>query len=148
MRAIISRTSTGVRLSLGIKPRRSSTSCAGGSGSCTSAGASSRYRCSQAHCEPYEGLRFHLQHSGQQLQIQRYAPLHPLILPAVTSSPVAALTSGGPARKMVPLPLTMMDSSLIAGTYAPPAVHEPRTAATCGMPSPDIRAWLRKMRPK
>ena len=35
---------------------------------------------------------------------------------AVTSSPVAALTRGGPARKMVPLPLTMMDSSDMAGT--------------------------------
>ena len=41
---------------------------------------------------------------------------------------------------MVPFPLTMMDSSLIAGTYAPPAVQLPRTAATCGMPSPDIFA--------
>ena len=35
---------------------------------------------------------------------------------AVTSSPVAALTSGGPARKIVPLPLTIIDSSDIAGT--------------------------------
>ena len=30
---------------------------------------------------------------------------------------------------------TMTASSLIAGTYAPPAVHEPSTAAICGMPS-------------
>ncbi len=29
---------------------------------------------------------------------------------------------------------TMTASSLIAGTYAPPAVHEPSTAAICGMP--------------
>ena len=34
---------------------------------------------------------------------------------AETSSPVADLTSGGPARNMVPLPLTMIDSSDIAG---------------------------------
>ena len=61
---------------------------------------------------------------------------------AVTSSPVAAFTSGGPPRKIVPVPLTMTVSSLIAGTYAPPAVHEPMTSATCGMPSADIRAWL------
>lgn len=30
--------------------------------------------------------------------------------------PVAACTSGGPARKIVPCSFTMMDSSLIAGT--------------------------------
>ncbi len=61
---------------------------------------------------------------------------------ADTSSPVAAFTSGGPPRKMVPVPSTMIVSSLIAGTYAPPAVHEPMTTATCGMPFADIRAWL------
>jgi hypothetical protein len=31
--------------------------------------------------------------------------------------------------KIVPVPLTMIVSSLIAGTYAPPAVHEPITTA-------------------
>lgn len=61
---------------------------------------------------------------------------------AVTTSPVAAFTRGGPPRKIVPWPRTMTASSLIAGTYAPPAVHEPRTAAIWGMPAPDIRAWL------
>ena len=35
---------------------------------------------------------------------------------AVTTSPVAAFTSGGPPRKIVPVPLTMTVSSLIAGT--------------------------------
>ena len=35
---------------------------------------------------------------------------------ALTTSPVAAFTSGGPARKMVPWPRTMMLSSAIAGT--------------------------------
>ena len=34
----------------------------------------------------------------------------------VTSSPVAAFTSGGPPRKIVPVPRTMTVSSLIAGT--------------------------------
>src|SRR5439155_1386914 len=29
-----------------------------------------------------------------------------------------------------------------------PAVHEPSTMATCGMPAADMRAWLKKMRPK
>lgn len=61
---------------------------------------------------------------------------------AVTTSPVAAFTRGGPPRKIVPCPRTITASSLIAGTYAPPAVHEPSTAAICGMPAPDIRAWL------
>ena len=46
---------------------------------------------------------------------------------AVTSSPVAAFTSGGPPRKIVPCSRTITVSSLIAGTYAPPAVHEPIT---------------------
>ena len=61
---------------------------------------------------------------------------------AVTTSPVAAFTSGGPPRKIVPWLRTITASSLIAGTYAPPAVHEPSTAAICGMPRPDIVAWL------
>ena len=61
---------------------------------------------------------------------------------AVTTSPVAAFTSGGPPRKIVPWLRTITVSSLIAGTYAPPAVLEPSTAAICGMPSRDIRAWL------
>ncbi len=42
----------------------------------------------------------------------------------------------------MPCPFTMMVSSLIAGTYAPPAVHEPITTAICGMPSDDKVAWL------
>ncbi len=50
--------------------------------------------------------------------------------------------------KIVPVPRTMIVSSLIAGTYAPPAVHEPMTAAICGIPAADICAWLKKMRPK
>ncbi len=32
--------------------------------------------------------------------------------------------------KIVPCPFTMTVSSLIAGTYAPPAVHEPMTTAS------------------
>ena len=67
---------------------------------------------------------------------------------ALTSSPVAAFTSGGPPRKIVPCSRTITHSSLIAGTYAPPAVQEPMTAAICGMPRSDIVAWLKKIRPK
>ena len=33
--------------------------------------------------------------------------------------------------KIVPVPRTIIVSSLIAGTYAPPAVHEPITTAIC-----------------
>ena len=44
--------------------------------------------------------------------------------------------------KIVPVPFTITVSSLIAGTYAPPAVHEPITTATCGTPAADMRAWL------
>ena len=50
--------------------------------------------------------------------------------------------------KIVPVPRTMIVSSLIAGTYAPPAVHDPITTAICAMPSDDICAWLKKIRPK
>ena len=60
---------------------------------------------------------------------------------ALTSSPVAAFTSGGPPRKIVPWSRTMTVWSLIAGTYAPPAVEEPITAEICAIPSPLIRAW-------
>ena len=41
------------------------------------------------------------------------------------------LTSGGPPRKIVPCCFTMILSSAIAGTYAPPAVQLPRTTAIC-----------------
>ena len=47
---------------------------------------------------------------------------------------------GGPPRKIVPVPLTMMVTSDIAGTYAPPAVQDPITEAIWGMRSADIRA--------
>jgi 3-methylcrotonyl-CoA carboxylase beta subunit len=49
---------------------------------------------------------------------------------------------------IVPVPRTMIVSSLIAGTYAPPAVQEPITAAICGIPAAERFAWLKKMRPK
>lgn len=38
-------------------------------------------------------------------------------------------TSGGPAKKIVACCLTMILWSAIAGTYAPPAVHDPITTA-------------------
>ena len=50
------------------------------------------------------------------------------------------LTSGGPPREIVPVFFTMIVSSDIAGTYAPPAVQDPMTTATWGMRSADMRA--------
>ena len=62
--------------------------------------------------------------------------------------PTAPLPGGrtGAARPrhgahMVPLPRTMTASSDMAGTYAPPAVHDPITTAIWGMPAADMRAW-------
>lgn len=42
------------------------------------------------------------------------------------------LTSGGPPRNMVPCLPTIILSSAIAGTYAPPAVQDPMTTAIYG----------------
>lgn len=39
------------------------------------------------------------------------------------------LTSGGPPRNIVPCLPTIILSSAIAGTYAPPAVQDPMTTA-------------------
>ena len=62
--------------------------------------------------------------------------------PFLEVAPLAALTKGGPPKKMVPWFFTMMVSSLIAGTYAPPAVQLPMTTAICAMPCALILAWL------
>ena len=40
---------------------------------------------------------------------------------------------------------TIIDSSAIAGTYAPPAVHDPMTTAIWGIPLEDIVAWLKNI---
>jgi len=42
----------------------------------------------------------------------------------------------------VPWLRTITVSSLIAGTYAPPAVHDPSTAAICAIFAAESRAWL------
>lgn len=44
----------------------------------------------------------------------------------------------GPPKKMVPFPLTIMFSSAIAGTYAPPAVQLPKTIDIWGIRFADI----------
>ena len=42
----------------------------------------------------------------------------------------------------------MIDSSDMAGMYAPPAVQDPSTAATCGMPLLESIAWFLNILPK
>ena len=44
--------------------------------------------------------------------------------------------------KIAPVPRTITVSSLMAGTYAPPAVDWPITTAIWGMPRADSWAWL------
>ena len=63
----------------------------------------------------------------------------PPLVKAATGESVSAEELGGAE---VPCLRTMMLSSDIAGTYAPPAVHEPMTQAICGIPSDDSVAWL------
>jgi hypothetical protein len=58
-----------------------------------------------------------------------------------------ARSSGGPARKALARPRTMITWSDRPGMYAPPAVDEPCTIATTGMPAADSRARLQKSRP-
>lgn len=62
------------------------------------------------------------------------------VMRAIRCGGLLTFTRGGPPRKMVPLPRTMTLSSAMAGTYAPPAVHEPITTAICGIPFADMRA--------
>ena len=51
----------------------------------------------------------------------------------MTSSPIAARTSCGPASAIVPRPLTIGTKSASPGMYAVPAAHGPISAATCGI---------------
>ena len=62
---------------------------------------------------------------------------------ALTTSPVAAFTSGGPPRKIVPWPLTMIDSSRHrrhVGAARGARAHHARRSAGC--PRADMLAWL------
>ena len=63
------------------------------------------------------------------------------------TSPVAILTSGGPARKTFARPRTMIVKSDIPGTYAPPAVALPNTTDTVGMPAAESRVRSRNTCP-
>ena len=63
------------------------------------------------------------------------------------SSPVAILTSGGPARNTFDRSLIITTWSLMPGTYAPPAVELPKTSAIVGIPAADSRVRSRNIRP-
>ena len=93
------------------------------------------WRASASACSS-EAAKWSATSSGACARRRRRAP--PRSRPVL----VAAFTSGGPLMKIVPVPCTITVSSLIAGTYAPPAVHEPITTAICGIPFADMRAWL------
>mmetsp|Transcript_31149 Transcript_31149/g.103068 ORF Transcript_31149/g.103068 Transcript_31149/m.103068 type:complete len:250 (-) Transcript_31149:519-1268(-) len=147
-RASTRRIGSGWRESAGTKPRSSAGSKSGGRASargsdppCEGGSEATIWRASLSPCGS-SSAKWSV--TPEVLQCTSAPPSSS----AVTSSPVAALTSGGPPRKMVPLPRTITASSAIAGTYAPPAVQLPQTSASCGTPAADILAWLKKMRPK
>ena len=156
MRAMMARTSRPWRASTGTQPASSSGENAGSStaamgvkpaAAAAAAGAAAGFRLATMR----RAMASACATSAAKWSVtpaERQCTSAPPRSSADTTSPVAALTSGGPPRKMVPVPATMTDSSDMAGTYAPPAVHEPMTTATCGMPAADMLAWLKKMRPK
>ena len=116
MRAMISRTSKGLRVSVGITPyssRRRTWAAA----ACAAAPAVGFSRLSVAtawRASASAWASFIARWSAT--PDRRVCTSPPPRSSAVTTSPVAAFTSGGPPRKMVPWFLTMMVSSLIAGT--------------------------------
>mmetsp|Transcript_17240 Transcript_17240/g.49838 ORF Transcript_17240/g.49838 Transcript_17240/m.49838 type:complete len:219 (+) Transcript_17240:700-1356(+) len=148
MRAITCLTSNAFELSSGMSPSNSDGSYNGASGSNSGApagAASPMCANTSRHKRSAVGSSWAKWSATPDFEVCTSAPPRSS---AETSSPVDAFTSGGPPKKMVPLPFTMMFSSDIAGTYAPPAVQEPNTADNCGMPSEDMLAWLKKIRPK
>jgi len=116
MRAMISRTSNGLRVSVGMTPYNSSAAKRGGTGAwmamlgrLTTLRFFTIWRASASAC-----MSFWARWSATPLR--RVCTSPPPRSSALTTSPVAAFTSGGPPRKIVPWFLTMMVSSLMAGT--------------------------------
>ena len=66
--------------------------------------------------EPNKGHAHHYLLSGRPHLMFWHADPHPPNSSAVTSSPVAALTKGGPPKKMVPVLFTIIAWSDMAGT--------------------------------
>ncbi len=116
MRAMISRTSNGLRVSVGITPYSSCASKSGAAGT-ASVGAAGLFlfkffTAVRARARACRSLSARWSATPD----RRVCTSPPPRSSALTTSPVAAFTSGGPPRKMVPWFLTMMDSSLMAGT--------------------------------
>mmetsp|Transcript_22770 Transcript_22770/g.73268 ORF Transcript_22770/g.73268 Transcript_22770/m.73268 type:complete len:234 (-) Transcript_22770:667-1368(-) len=129
MRAITLRTSNGFRVSAGMTPPSSLASNSGSSDALATTSPCARpfrlatIRRAMASACASSSAKWSV------TPLMRQCTSAPPRSSALTTSPVAALTSGGPPRKMVPFPLTMTDSSDMAGTYAPPAVQLPMTTA-------------------
>ena len=70
----------------------------------------------------------------------------PPISSSVTRSPITISAIRGEPRYIDALPSRMMTTSQNAGMYAPPAALGPNSTHTCGT-TPDIRTWLKKIRP-
>ena len=154
MREMTARTSKGTRASAGTRPSSSDWSKTGSSQ--PSGSALLAWTAAEARSEPRFDTMDRVMASAWRSSLARWSTTPDCLActsppprsSALTTSPVAALTSGGPPRKIVPVPRTMTVSSDMAGTYAPPAVQLPITTAICGMPCADMLAWLKKMRPK
>ena len=116
MRAMISRTSKGLRVSVGITPYNSCAANSGGVGVVAACGAALWwFRCATASRARASACKSFCARWSATPE-RRVCTSPPPKSSALTTSPVAALTSGGPPKKMVPWFLTMMVSSLMAGT--------------------------------
>ncbi len=116
IRAITSRTSYGIRGSVGTTPYSSVGSTTG-----STVGATSHGRAARGPRVPTidRTMRSACASSSARWSVTpetRACRSPPPSSSAVTTSPVAAFTSGGPPRKIVPWLRTITASSLIAGT--------------------------------
>jgi hypothetical protein len=60
----------------------------------------------------------------------------------VVRSPVTASMTSGPVTNMCEVPSTITVKSVMAGEYAAPPAHGPRTTEICGI-TPDALTFLR-----
>jgi len=74
-----------------------------------------------------EDLETSCQNRAEQFKLYRAVSSAMFLSYVIKNLPM--LTSGGPPKNIVPCLPTIMLSSAIAGTYAPPAVQDPITTA-------------------
>ncbi len=115
MRAMISRTSYGLRVSIGITPCNSSAGSSGARGSARLVAWSLRQFRRPTDARAIASACMSSCARWSTTPDRRVCTSPPPRSSALTISPMAAFTSGGPPRKIVPCSLTMIDSSLIAG---------------------------------